>query len=240
MEVVQNSLLIDGADEPTLAALRAQALAEVTALPPAEAQVTSSVRATVVARLRDIYSPHAQDNYHLLADGFTKTAAKLAAAMRIIDPDTQADEVINADTKIRTAWTEAQQHAAQLTATLPALRAAASLAGITANTDEVLIPLTADVTGLHRHSSDSAPPSKPRTSTTSSHTGDRSRCKFVKSTTGSASDTSSSTPKTPRRSRHECQRVRGLLSRVHAAAGSSATATSIAGQQRTREAGPQA
>ena len=70
--------------------------------------------------------------------------------MRIIDPDTQADEVINADTKIRTAWTEAQQHAAQLTATLPALRAAASLAGITANTDEVLIPLTADVTGLHR------------------------------------------------------------------------------------------
>ena len=145
-----SSAVIDGADEDTLAALRVDALAEATALPVAEATVANAVRATVLTRLRDLYAPVAGENYKTLAQGFTTQAGKLAGSLKVIDPDATPEDVVNADTKIRAAWSEAQQHAAQLTATLPALRAAASLAGITANTDEVLIPLTADVTGLHR------------------------------------------------------------------------------------------
>ncbi|KUI42315.1 hypothetical protein AU197_14470 [Mycobacterium sp. IS-1590] len=145
-----SNAIIDGTDESTIAGLRAQALAEATALPPAEAQVTASVRAAVLARLRDIYAPHAQPNYQQLAESFTNTATKLAAAMRVIDPDTEPDQIVTADSKCRTAWSDAQQLAAQLNATLPALVAAATLAGIRANTDEVLIPLTADTSGLHR------------------------------------------------------------------------------------------
>lgn len=141
--------VIDG-DNATLPALRAQALAEATALPPAEAEVTNSVQAAVLARLRHIYAPHAVPNYRLIADGFTKTASKLAAAMKVVDPDTEPSEVINADAKTRTAWTEAQQYALQLTSRVPSLRAAANLAGIRAYTDDVLLPLTADVSGLHR------------------------------------------------------------------------------------------
>jgi hypothetical protein len=127
-----------------------QALAEATALPPAEAEVNNNVQGAVLARLRGIYSPHAKGNYQQLADQFTTTADRLTDAMTVCDPDASPEDIVNATAKVRTAWSEAQQLALQLTAQMPALHAAANLAGITVNTPEQLLALVVHADGAHR------------------------------------------------------------------------------------------
>ena len=142
--------VIDGADDD-IAALRAQALAEVSAMPPAHAEVTAAVRAAVLHRLREHYQPHARPNYDQLAAAFDDTATKFTAAVNVVDPETEAAQLVSAPDKTRKAWSDAERYAILLTEAMARLQAAAALAG-TPDTEkgETLIPLVADATNCHR------------------------------------------------------------------------------------------
>ena len=132
------------------ASLRAQALAEASALPPAHVTVEASVKTAVLARLRDIYAPVARPNYERLAAGFDETAHKFTAAAAVIDPEESAEALVHAPEKLRKSWSAAEQLAHQLSEQSTGLAAAANLCGIPTAAQEALIALTVDAAGLHR------------------------------------------------------------------------------------------
>jgi hypothetical protein len=142
--------VIGEACDTAIAALRAQALAEASALPPAGAQADHAVRTAALGRLRDIYAPHARPNYQQLATAFDAIATKFAAAVTVGDPETEAAQLISASDKQRKAFTDAGLLALQLTRSLAALRCAATLAGVSTTAPEDQIALVVDATGLHR------------------------------------------------------------------------------------------
>lgn len=142
--------VVDGADED-LAMLHALALSEIAATPMDHAAVDNIVRAAVLAKLREIYAPHAQENYDRVAAEFDAFAKKFTAAAGLVDPETDPAQMVNAGPKQRAAWTDAERYALMLTIAMARLKAAAALAGTRdAERGEVLIPLVADVSGCHR------------------------------------------------------------------------------------------
>jgi hypothetical protein len=141
--------VIDGSDD--LATLRALALAEASAMPPAHAHVDHAVRAAVLTRLGGLYAPVAQQNYDRVAADFDQLAQKFSVAAGLVDPETDAAEMVNAGPKQRAAWSDSERCAHRLTDAMAKLKAAAILAGVpAAEKGETLIPLVADVTALHR------------------------------------------------------------------------------------------
>lgn len=143
------SAIVNG-DDADLAALRAGALAEASATSQANAQVHNGVKAAVTRRLRDLYAPHAQTNYEVVADLFDAAADRLSKAAAVIDPDADPAAVVNADTKTRQAWTDSFLAATELDRLVPMLQAAAELAGVSTSRREALLPLLADHNGQHR------------------------------------------------------------------------------------------
>lgn len=133
--------------------LRIDALVEAVAAaqPQVAASVVNVVRTAVTDRLRTIYADAAVENYSAVAAKFNTLAAKLTAAVDIVDLEAEAAGMVTANSKARTAWSEAPGIAAELDALLPALAAAATLAGApTAHGPLLTLPLVCDTTGHHR------------------------------------------------------------------------------------------
>ena len=141
--------VVDPENGDDIIALRADALAETSAMPTAHAEVTAAIRAAVLTSLREYYQPHAVANYASAADYYDGLAQKFTAAADLVDPEADAAAMVDEPEKLRRAWSSAEQLAHRLTAALAGLSAAASLAGVPID-QEHLIALTIDVTGCHR------------------------------------------------------------------------------------------
>lgn len=143
------SAILNGT-EAELPVLRALALAEEAAGPTHVAAINNRARVSVTRRLRELYSPVAQQNYQAIAARFDRQAAEFTTAASVIDPEAPADTVVTADAKIRKAWTDSLLAAQQLTQLIPVLQAAAELAGHPAATAESVLPLVCDPGQAHR------------------------------------------------------------------------------------------
>ncbi len=143
--------LIAAIVEPTdadLNVLNALALAEI-ANPKSLAAIHTSVSAAVRHRHVAQYSKVAAANYLTLAARFDGIAEKFTAAVAVVNPESDPAGMVTADAKSRTAWSEAALLGNDLDSLIPALLAAATLAGTTVHPRDGLLPLTVDPTGLH-------------------------------------------------------------------------------------------
>jgi hypothetical protein len=118
--------------------------------------VCQHVHAHAAARLHELYAPHAQQNYRLLADQFNAAAKQFTDAAKACDVSAGADVIIKADTKAMAAWKAAEKYAATLDALVEPLAAAAALArridqpeAIGGDSATLHIPLTVDTAGQH-------------------------------------------------------------------------------------------
>lgn len=140
-------------DTEAVFALRTLALAEAAGekQPQVTASVVNRVRVDVLGKLQSVYSQHADGIYTAVADGFDGIAAQFVAATKLADPEADAEAMVNATAKARTAWSEAPMFAAQLDEILPPLNAAARLCGATGHDAPVmLLPLSIDPADHHR------------------------------------------------------------------------------------------
>lgn len=140
----------DGADEDTLATLRAAALLAETATAPQLATVRNSVAPAAYAALRAAYAPTAAKNYSKLAEQYNSTAAELVRLAQIIDPETDAKNLVSADEETRRAWLEQELIAGKLDALTSILADAALLAGTNVKSEPALIGLLTDPKSAHR------------------------------------------------------------------------------------------
>ena len=140
----------DGADEDTLATLRAAALLAETATAPQLATVRNSVAPAAYAALRAAYAPQAVKNYSKLAEQYNSTAAEFVRLAQIIDPETDAKNLVSADEETRRAWLEQELIAGKLDALTSILADAAILAGTNVNSEPAMIGLLADPRTAHR------------------------------------------------------------------------------------------
>lgn len=140
----------DGADEDTLATLRAAALLAETATAPQLAAVRNSVAPAAYAALRAAYAPQAVKNYTKLAEQYNSTAAEFVRLADIIDPETDAKNLVSADEETRRAWLEQELIAGKLDALTSILADAALLAGTNVNSEPALIGLLTDPKSAHR------------------------------------------------------------------------------------------
>ncbi|WMM73014.1 hypothetical protein RCF27_01270 [Rhodococcus pyridinivorans] len=136
-------------DTTDLTQLRALALAE-RAGSIEQADLTKELKAPVLLALRGLYEQVAAPNYKTLADRFTATATAFTKAVHTIDPDLSAEQMVTEPDKARKAWTDAGILAVELDQQLPALQAAATLAGLRVHDNDALLPLTVDTDGHHR------------------------------------------------------------------------------------------
>ena len=120
---------------PDVAALRAMALAEQ-AGPQTVAVVNNTVVSRVQAEMVAVYEPAAAKNYATMADQFDAIAADFTAAAATVDPETPPAAMVLAPDDHRTAWADAERHAHRLDQILPALAAAAQLAGTRLHTGD--------------------------------------------------------------------------------------------------------
>lgn len=141
--------LTSGDDTTDLTQLRALALAE-RAGNIEQADLTKELKAPILVALRELYEQVATPNYKTLAEQFNATATAFTKAVHTIDPDLSAEQMVTEPDKARKAWTDAGILAVELDQQLPALQAAATLAGLRVHDTDALLPLTVDTTGHHR------------------------------------------------------------------------------------------
>ncbi|WP_420111627.1 hypothetical protein [Pseudactinotalea sp.] len=140
----------DGADEDTLATLRAAALITEAATAPQLATVRNSVAPAAYSALRAAYSPQAGKNYAKLAEQYNTAAAEFVRLAQIIDPESDAKNLVSADEDTRRAWLEAELIAGKLDTLAPILADAALLAGANVKGEPALIGLLTDPKSAHR------------------------------------------------------------------------------------------
>lgn len=142
------AILQGGADEARISELRALAEAEAA---PINSALMTIVTGAVQAELFEIYSPAGFDAYHAVARVFDDTAAKFAACATKVDVEADSETVVGLPAAARTAWIDAVGHAGALDEHLVVLAAAAELAGVVIDADELLLPLVIRNAGnLHR------------------------------------------------------------------------------------------
>ena len=154
--LVDSVITPSASDDRTV--LRGLAVAEAAATHPAVAQVNNAVINAVLTKLRDTITAAAPSIYAKASDQFNQAAASFHACCEVCDPERPAPEMVSAPDAERTAWMEAEGHAAKLTTLVPPLAVAASLAGIPGidlNTLDVdchptVIGLAVDTTDLQR------------------------------------------------------------------------------------------
>ncbi|MHA7293902.1 hypothetical protein [Arthrobacter sp. HLT1-21] len=132
-----------------IAELHALALAEL-APSTTTADVHNSTSAAVYPVLVREYEKTAEDNYEALAERFNETATRYTEAATILDPETPPEQLLHATQEKRDAWTVAGVTAAELDAQIPALTAAAKLAGTRITNNDGLLALTVNPGKLHR------------------------------------------------------------------------------------------
>ena len=136
--------------DPDVPALRCLALAEVANQAQVET-VHNHVRNTVFQRMREVCDAYAADAYTQIAEKFDKAAKLFTAAATVADPEADATQMVEAADKIRRGWLDSESFGNQLTRLLPAMAASAALAGIdNTESDAALMPLVADLAGVHR------------------------------------------------------------------------------------------
>ena len=112
--------------------------------------VTGYVTNAVFKRLAEIYSAHARDAYSQVAAKFDKAAKLFVVAASTVDVEADPAVMVQADDKPRKCWLDSESHANALSRLLPAMCAAAALAGVPdAETDSASMPLVADLTDCH-------------------------------------------------------------------------------------------
>ena len=140
----------DGADETTLATLRAAALISEVATPVQLATVRNAPAPAAHAALRAAYAPQATKNYARVAEQYTATAQEFTRLASIIDPETDARHLVSADEDTRRAWLEAELIAGKLDTLATVLADAALLAGTNVKSDAAMIGLLTDPRTAHR------------------------------------------------------------------------------------------
>ena len=140
----------DGADEDTLATLRFAALITETATAPQLATVRNSVAPAAYAALRAAYAPQAVKNFAKLAEQFNSAAAEFVRLADVIDPESDARNLVSADEDTRRAWLEQELIAGKLDALTSILADAAILAGTNVNSEPAMIGLLTDPRTAHR------------------------------------------------------------------------------------------
>ncbi len=143
---------------PGLTALFVAALAERAASATDwQADLVREIRNVVLKELRDIYGTVAGKNYRALAARFDVAADRFAKCARVIDPAAAASAVVDSNRKTLQAWRDAAALAGELDALVEPLACAAELvrplhmpSGLGVSRDPLLLPLVADVDGLHR------------------------------------------------------------------------------------------
>ena len=140
----------DGADEDTLATLRAAALITETATAPQLAAVRNSVAPSAYAALRAAYAPTAVKNYSKLSEQYDAAVAEFVRLADIIDPETDAKNLVSADEETRRAWLALELIAGKLDTLAPILADAAILAGTNVNSEPAMIGLLTDPKSAHR------------------------------------------------------------------------------------------
>lgn len=115
-----------------------------------DAELANDLEGPVFLALRDVYEPVADSNYRMLAKSFTSTASALSKAVAVVDPDSDPAAMVTASDKERKAWADSALLAVQLDEQVPALVAAAELAGLVAVTGDRQLPLLCEVSGIHR------------------------------------------------------------------------------------------
>lgn len=141
--------IVTGAAED-LATLHTLALAEAAATPQSRAAITGAVQQRVLRKLRTIYAANADSNYRKVAALFDKAAATFGKCAAVVDPETDAADLVQADDRTRKAWVDALLAARELDALLPVLASAAALAGARTGSAEAKLALSVDTRGLHR------------------------------------------------------------------------------------------
>ncbi|WP_455834799.1 hypothetical protein [Pseudarthrobacter siccitolerans] len=114
------------------------------------ATVRNNLDATLYPVLKNEYSKTAAANYETLRAQFNNTAAKFTTAAATADPEADAAGLLQADAKTRTAWLDAAVLAQELSSLIPALAAAAKLAGARVLNNDDHLPLTTNPGKLHR------------------------------------------------------------------------------------------
>lgn len=140
----------DGADEDTLATLRAAALLTETATAPQLAAVRNSVAPAAYSALRAAYAPTAVKNYTKLSEQYNSTAAEFVRLADVIDPESDARNLVSADEDTRRAWLEAAVIAGKLDTLAAVLADAARLAGTNVEGEPAMIGLLTDPKSAHR------------------------------------------------------------------------------------------
>lgn len=112
------------------------------------------VRSAVLDRLLATWEPYAVEAYGKVAAAGDKAGADFATAAHKCNPEASADVLVGRDGPTQKAWLGSLDAAAELDKLLPVLTAAAELTGAVVvprkGTEVVLIPLTIDVTDVHR------------------------------------------------------------------------------------------
>lgn len=133
--------LINPSTDADLDLLRAAAMIET------EVQahkLNGAARHWIAERLREINSAVAAENYGLLAKRFDKLAADFTTATKTVDVEADPGTLISAPERQRKTWIEAELLAQGLTEAMPALQAAALLAGVTDVRGTDVLALVAD------------------------------------------------------------------------------------------------
>lgn len=144
-----NAAILGNETPGRIAELNALALAEL-AGPINQATIRNEVAAAVYPALVQEYRKTADQNYETLRRKFNSTAQDFTKAFKVVHPETDPANLLNADAKTRTAWATASVLAQDLSAQLSALTQAAQLAGVRTPGNDAQLPLTIDAEGLHR------------------------------------------------------------------------------------------
>ena len=101
-------------------------------------------------KLLQLYSGHARKNHQKLAEQFNTAAEELTGIMAIVDVERDATTMVDAPEDQRQAWIAAPLIAAKLDSLLPAIAAAAELAGMSTKDEAVQLALAIDPACAHR------------------------------------------------------------------------------------------
>jgi len=134
------------AGDTDITELRAAALAETE---NSTHQLVTAVAAEIHQLVTAAYARVAEANYDALAQRFDTEAAAFSKSSTAVDPETPANQMVAAPAKERQAWLDAELRASTMTNLLPALAAAARLAGVDVR-DRDALALTVNPGTLHR------------------------------------------------------------------------------------------
>jgi hypothetical protein len=133
--------------------LRAFALIEAASNAEHRATVNNFVGAAVATRLTNLYEPSAEKSFVKAAALFNAAAKRFTGFADLVDPNLDAELVIDLDDKQRQAWGQAPVAVRDLDAALAVLAEAAWLSGVSGvSTGETLIALAMDTTDVDRRS----------------------------------------------------------------------------------------